>query len=300
VNGTVVEVEPNVYDAVFPAFDCGDHVTYYFTAETVDGDLVVHPHNAPDNHYSGDAYTGLDIVMTDDLETDTGWTVGAPDDDATTGVWTRMDPTATDAQPGDDHTPTPGTLCWVTDGRGGSLGDYDVDGGKTTLYSPIWDLTGQEDATLSYYRWYSNNTGADPGADIFVVDYSTDGGNSWSNLETVGPSGPGTTGGWTKAEFVIGDVMTPSSQVQLRFIASDESDGSLVEAAIDDLQIDKLYCDDAGCPGDFNGDGQRDQADLGILLGAYGANGDGDIDGDGDTDQADLGALLGVYGVPCP
>ncbi len=54
------------------------------------------------------------------------------------------------------------------------------------------------------------------------------------------------------------------------------------------------------CPGDLNGDGQRDQSDLGVLLAAYGNDAGGDIDGDGDTDQADLGALLAVYNVPCP
>ncbi len=52
-------------------------------------------------------------------------------------------------------------------------------------------------------------------------------------------------------------------------------------------------------PGDLNGDGCVDQADLGELLSAYGVDDGGDIDGDGDTDQADLGALLGNYGVGC-
>jgi Discoidin domain-containing receptor 1/2, DS-like domain len=54
------------------------------------------------------------------------------------------------------------------------------------------------------------------------------------------------------------------------------------------------------CFGDLNGDGLRDQSDLGTLLAAYGLDAGGDLDGDGDTDQADLGALLAVYGVPCP
>ena len=52
-------------------------------------------------------------------------------------------------------------------------------------------------------------------------------------------------------------------------------------------------------PGDLNGDGCVDQADLGILLGFYGAGAGGDLDGDGDTDQADLGILLGSYGDGC-
>jgi hypothetical protein len=53
------------------------------------------------------------------------------------------------------------------------------------------------------------------------------------------------------------------------------------------------------CPGDLNGDGQRNQADLGILLASYGEDAGGDIDGDGDTDQSDLGVLLANYGVDC-
>ncbi len=49
------------------------------------------------------------------------------------------------------------------------------------------------------------------------------------------------------------------------------------------------------CPGDLDGDGDTDQADLGVLLAAYNLTADGDLDGDGDTDQADLGVLLADY-----
>ncbi len=49
-------------------------------------------------------------------------------------------------------------------------------------------------------------------------------------------------------------------------------------------------------PGDLDGDGDVDQADLGILLSCYGTGDCGDLDGDGDTDQADLGALLSNFG----
>ena len=52
------------------------------------------------------------------------------------------------------------------------------------------------------------------------------------------------------------------------------------------------------CDGDFNGDGQRDGADLGALLAGWGTAG-GDMNGDGNTDGADLGALLAVFGLPC-
>jgi hypothetical protein len=50
---------------------------------------------------------------------------------------------------------------------------------------------------------------------------------------------------------------------------------------------------------DLNGDGQIDQADLGILIAAYGLTGGGDMDGDGDTDQGDLGLWLALNQQRC-
>jgi hypothetical protein len=53
-----------------------------------------------------------------------------------------------------------------------------------------------------------------------------------------------------------------------------------------------------GCVGDLDGDGDTDQADLGILMADWGCTSDctGDIDGDDDTDQSDLGILLADWG----
>jgi len=58
-------------------------------------------------------------------------------------------------------------------------------------------------------------------------------------------------------------------------------------------------CTDAApCPADLNQDGSVDAADLGALLGAWGAAG-ADLDGNGTTNAADLSMLLGGWGV-CP
>ncbi len=52
-----------------------------------------------------------------------------------------------------------------------------------------------------------------------------------------------------------------------------------------------------GIPGDLNGDGTVDTADLGILIGQFGTAGPGaDINGDGMVDTADLGILIGNFG----
>ncbi len=48
----------------------------------------------------------------------------------------------------------------------------------------------------------------------------------------------------------------------------------------------------SGPPGDFNGDGRVDGADLGIFLVGWGQPGPTDLSGDGTTDGTDLGAML--------
>ena len=56
----------------------------------------------------------------------------------------------------------------------------------------------------------------------------------------------------------------------------------------------------ACCPGDLNGDGVVDTADLGVLLGVFGTtDAAADLNGDGVVDTADLGVLLGAFGTSC-
>ena len=55
------------------------------------------------------------------------------------------------------------------------------------------------------------------------------------------------------------------------------------------------------CPGDFNGDGQRDGADLGQLLSAWGTEDPIiNLTGDPVVDGADLGVFLTSFATPCP
>ena len=203
-----------------------------------------------------DGNTLLDECEVDfDLESDQGFTVGAGDDTATTGVWVRVDPVGTLAQPENDHTLGAGTDCYVT-GQGvpgGGLGDNDVDGGKTTLYSLTLDLTAMTEPWIGYWRWYSNDTGGGANEDTFVVDISNDGGDSWANVEIVGPAGPGTSGGWYFHIFRVSDELTPTSNVVLRFVASDLNEGSLVEAAIDDLVVIDCGNCELPIPGEVKG-----------------------------------------------
>jgi hypothetical protein len=53
------------------------------------------------------------------------------------------------------------------------------------------------------------------------------------------------------------------------------------------------------CPGDIDGSGSTDGADLGLLLANWGNAGAGDLDGSGAVDGGDLGLLLAAWG-GCP
>jgi hypothetical protein len=204
----------------------------------------------------------------------------------------RVDPVGTAAQPEDDRTPT-GTQCFIT-GQGvvgGGVGDQDVDGGSTTLVSPIYNLAGLDEPTLEYWYWYSNNAGSNPNSDSMPVEISNNGGTTWVPLETISTN----NGAWTKRTWRVRDFVTPTSQVRVRFIARDLGAGSIVEAGVDDLKITNVDCT-ANIVGDMNGDGVVNSADLGILLSSWGtSNPLADLDGNGTVDSADLGILLSAW-----
>lgn len=256
----LVEIAAGVFEASFPAGACPADLDYYFSFTATMAGLITLPSTAPADFYSATAEVTT-ILLTDDLEAPSGWQGGIGGDTATTGVWTRVDPRGTAAQPEDDHS-NPGANAWVTGqgSAGGSLGENDVDGGFTSLLSPVYDLSGMSDPLISYWRWYSNGTGGAPGADIFEVDISNDAGLSWSSVEVVGPTGAGTGGGWISYSFNVASVVTPTDMVQMRFRASDLATGSIVEAGIDDLQISEVGCPDCWsysyCQGLPNSTGQ--------------------------------------------
>ena len=135
-----------------------------------------------------------------------------------------------------------------------------MDGGSTTLVSPVLDLTGLVSPRVVYARWFSNDQGASPFSDVFVVEVSSNGGAGWVNLETVGPTGPEVSGGWFVKQFRISDFVPVSSQFRIRFTAADAPPGSIVEAAIDAFGITDTLC--ASC-----NDGILNQGELRIDCG---------------------------------
>jgi hypothetical protein len=286
----MIEIEPNVYDALFPPIACGSQVEYFFSAETTDGGLQEWPPGAPGDG-AFDVISAFDVepLFTDDFEQNLGWTVSGSVSD---GAWERGVP----AGGGDRGDPAADAddsgQCFVTDNVDGNS---DVDGGTTILTSPLLDASAGP-ATISYWRWYSNTQGDNPMADTFVVEISDDGGATWETLEVVGPSGPEVDGGWFNKEFLIADFVDLTDQIRVRFSASDLGGGSIVEAGVDGVELTLIDC--TSLPEDLNGDGVVDVTDLLALLAAWGPCADcpEDIDGSGAVDVTDLLAVLAAWG----
>lgn len=281
----------DLYEGSLPPTPCGDEVEFYFSVQTTSGSTLQHPSAGPGAPFFAEA-TQIAVAFEDTMESNLGWTVGAPGDTATTGIWERANPQGTAAQPEDDHTPD-GTLCWITGAAsGGSVGANDIDGGATTLTGPSLDAAaGDGDAYISYWRWYSNDQGAAPNADSMPVLISNNNGSTWTLLEDVTEN----RNAWTFREFRVADFVTPTDQVRLRFVARDLDAGSIVEAGVDDVQLTFRGCP-ASNPADCDGNGVLSLDDLDCFIAAFTANDPaGDCDGNGLFTLDDLDCFINAF-----
>ena len=285
------------FTGTFPPSECLSTVEFYISFQLQSGATVTLPPNAPANSFSALSATDFLNLFSDSFETNLGWTVSG---NATDGQWERGIPNNGDrGDPVADVDSSGAGFCFLTDNGNIPDDNTDVDGGSTTLTSPIMDATSGSDeiALLSYYRWYSNDAGASPGEDVFIVEISNDAGVTWTNLETVGPSGPGTMGTWIFVEHQIDQIVTPTSLMRVRFTASDEGDGSVVEAGVDAFAINVVSCadDDDVLLGDVNLDGLVNLLDVApfvdlISNGVFQA--EADINQDGTINLLDVGPFV--------
>ena len=220
-----------------------------------------------------------------------------------TGEWEQAEPHGTifndePAAPDEDATPGDGNvMAMVTQNCVDDCDDAgasDVDGGPTYLTSPVVDLNGA-DGVVSYAQWFFGTS--TNGEDFLHIEVSNDGGLNWTSVSTA----LGTDGAWEVAEFRIGQYVTPTSDVRVRFSVRDDIPPSIVEAGVDDFVVSKWVCASESPVGDLDGDGDIDAADLAQLLGNWGPCADpddcpADLDGDGSVGAFDLAILLGNWG----
>ena len=292
------EITPNNYDAVFPATECGIQVSFYFSADTTDGNPFTSPVDAPLSSFSAISGTGSLITFADDFESDLGWTVTTT---ASDGAWQRAVPipnsTCDRGNPGSDADGS--GMCYVTDNSSANNCNSDVDNGLTILTSPVMDAT-DPGTFVSYWRWFDNTAGSNPNQDVFVVAVSSNGGTNWVNMESVGPAGAESNGGWFRKTFRVRDFVSSTNQFRIRFSAADTDPQSVVEAGVDGVELSVIECDAVSCPQDCDDmDGIVGITDFLALLGQWGSVGTScDIDGGG-VGITDFLDLLGNWG-PCP
>ena len=199
---------------------------------------------------------GVDTLVMDSLEDPDGWTVNAEGHDtAAKGMFEVAEPKGVDAlyigadlvtQPSEDHTPT-GKNALVTGPLSGQIGDHDVDDGSTSALSPVYDLSTARDPFLTWWTWrfgyeLSWQTGVVPqdASDALVTEASTDGGQTWTVLDT----DLSNTQGWQKKQVRIHEKLPLGDTLRLRFTMADDEPKSIAEAMVDDIQIwdEALVC----------------------------------------------------------
>ncbi len=177
---------------------------------------------------------GPSTVFEDDFETDKGWVEDAAGSDtATTGMWQRANPEGTDYNGAKQLGNTvSGSYDLVTGALAGSgVGTYDVDGGVTSMRSPAIMLPAGQDLTLSffYYMAHTSNSSADDFLRVKVVGASTA-----TVFEELGAA-IDDDAAWASTSVSLNSFA--GQTVYLLVEAADASNGSIVEAGIDDVSI---------------------------------------------------------------
>lgn len=268
----------DVLTGVLPAAKCGETPEYAFKISGPGlGTMYI-----PAQKRAVGASTTL---FSDDFNSSQGWTVlneGALShgwwERATPGNFGRYDP------PGDFDA---SGKCFVTE----NTFNEDLDGGPTSLISPIINTTSGTSPVLSYARWfYCNDGGNTLEEDFMTVSTSIDGGLSWTQLERVY-----TTEGWRRVSAAI----PRSTLFRIKFTVSDSPNNSLVEAAIDSVSITATSCTPI-CPSDVNRSGEVDFADWIDFFNGYDTlQPPADCDVDGDVDLGDFLIFLADFTEGC-
>ena len=177
----------------------------------------------------------------DGFAVDQGWTVsGTPG----SGDWVRGVPVGTSfgndaSNPGADADGDVGDFAFVTGNGGGSAGFDDVDGGTTTLTSPVFDPAdvGFGDIMVTYEYWFYNDGGNGAPDDEMTVSLFN--GTDREVLRTY--AAVDNTSAWTGDAFNLSDAsitITPTMQIEV--VIGDLGGGHLVEGGFDNFEMTAL------------------------------------------------------------
>lgn len=242
------------YSAQIPGYPAGAIVDYYFVAQDI---TATSAYSLPDGYdpmasklemsipYQYGVGLGgkrYDFNFDNDMP---GWEFGVVTDNASAGVWEKGEPVGTaqgglQIQPEIDHTTGTGS-CAVTGNGASTIGGNDVDNGKTTMQTPLFDLPFHE-PVIEYFRWYSNDRGSSTNLrdDFWKVEMRLPTSQFWVSVDNTKQSDQR----WRRRIFRVTEYLPTISQVQLRFVAEDRvitnqtnNGQNIIEAAVDDFVI---------------------------------------------------------------
>ena len=172
-------------------------------------------------------------VYFDNFETATGWTTSTADT-ATTGRWERGDPAATTSSGAKQlGTTVSGTFDLVTGAAAGAAaGDFDVDGGITTIASPLITLSGFGNYNLQFSQYLAHGSNSSS-ADYLRVGVQVGSTTTWVWTRT--GAAANLNGAWGSASASLNAFA--NQQIRIVVQAADASTASLVEAGVDDVRI---------------------------------------------------------------
>ncbi|NUP66466.1 MAG: zinc carboxypeptidase [Nonomuraea sp.] len=173
-------------------------------------------------------------VYSDTFETATGWTANpSGTDTATTGGWERGDPEATASSGAKQLGTTVSGANDLVTGRlaGSAAGDYDIDGGVTSIQSPPITLpaTGSLSLSLSWYLAHGSNASSADYLRVRVV------GSTTTTVFQQAGAASNRNGAWAVATANLNAYA--GQTVRVLVDAADASGASLVEAGVDDVKI---------------------------------------------------------------
>ncbi|MFH1699151.1 MAG: M28 family peptidase [Candidatus Zixiibacteriota bacterium] len=221
----LTEESPGLYEVISEGYPAGTPIKYYVSAREAATGL---PGGEAVSKANAGSYLYFEsLVFEGDFSLDHGWIV---DGDAVDGQWERGIPDG-DGSNGDPLGDFDGDgWCYLT---GNSLGDSDIDGGQTSLISPVFDLSGGY-GEVRYSVWFSNGIDRE---DLFHIYLSGDDGSTWVKVETLGPFSDDAAGGWQSHSFIVNKYIDLSSTVRVKFEASDYGKESVVEAGVDGFKV---------------------------------------------------------------
>lgn len=188
-----------------------------------------------------EAYKGINVVENnqvltvklepayrDNFTLDLGWETSDPQDNATTGAFTRLKPflpfsQAQWAYPPTEASGNEGGYIYQTGTppRNTPPAEVDVNKGFVTLTSPMMNLIEYEDPKLDMELWFVHYK-KDTVRDSLRIQVSNNGGNTWQTIKSLATNDTNVgRGGWMHLELKLKDYMAINNRMKVRIRTSD-------------------------------------------------------------------------------